>query len=170
MSYNYEKEVLINDQALDAEWKNQPTYTLKYGLAKADAQRDADTAKEALNYLCAKKDGEIRESCDKKPTEAQIANMVLMDPDVQKAKKALIEAQYNLNMLQVACYAFNDRKSALENLVKLFGMNYFSEPIADIEARGTLDDMSSNAAISKVKKAMGHTERRPSEPIMQRRK
>lgn len=39
-----------------------------------------------------------------------------------------INAKYDVDMCQAACWAFQERKAALENLVKLHGQNYFAGP------------------------------------------
>lgn len=154
MEFNYQEEVKINQYKLDIEWRNQPNYVLKYNEARADAQLVVDQAKEALDILIAEKDLEIRDGSDKKPTETAISNLILLDPEVQQAKQKLLQDKHQLALLQAACSAFDNRRSALENLVKLFGMSYFSEPNADIEARGKLEEIGRKGVVEKLRKSL----------------
>ncbi len=155
-SYDYQSEVLIDEYKLDMEWKKQPALAVKYGEAKADAQRDQDIAKEKLDYLIAQKDTYYRGTAEGKTTESAIKSKIDQDDDVVDARQRLIKCKHTVALMQAACDGFNQRKSALENLVKLFGMNYFVEPAADIESRGTVEAIQVDAAKKKVKEAMGH--------------
>lgn len=152
--FDYQKEILINEDELDLEWKRQPELLLKYATAKADAQWEVDQAKEALDLLVAEKDLDIRENSDKKPTESAIKNMVELDEEVQEANQKLIKCKHNFALLTAAVDAFNCRRSALENLVKLHSVGYFAEPIADIEDRGVLENARAKTAREKIKSAM----------------
>lgn len=154
MKADYTRDVEIDQNNLDVEWKRQPKLVLHWSEMRADAARDVDEAKEALEILIAEKDMEIRDSADKKPTESAIANMIKMDKDVQDAQQTLTEARHSLAKLQAACSAFDHKKAALENLVKLFGMSYFAEPSADLVSRGKLADMAEKGAKDKIEQRM----------------
>lgn len=155
-TYNYQKEIQIDEYNLDQEWKRQPALVVKYGEALADAKREADMAKEQLDLTIAEVDTDIRANLGegKKPTESALANMVTMHADVQSDKQAHIEAKHRVALLSAACSAFDNRRAALENLVKLHGMGYFAEPNADITARSTLDEATTKGAKHKVQAAL----------------
>ncbi len=141
MDFDYEKMVKIDTFNLDREWENQPSYMYSCAVALAEARKELDTAKEAYDIIVAEVDRSIRETSDKKPSEKAIEGMTLLDSDVQDAKKKLIEAKYNVSMLEAARAGLENKKDALTNLVKLHGMSYFAEPEADIEARGQLEEI-----------------------------
>lgn len=164
---DYQADVEIDPDQLDREWRKQASLMVKYGEAKAKAQHELDLAKEALELLCAQKDVDFRESYEgKKPTEAAIANMIMTDAEVQDARQALVEAKYRLGLMSAAVDGFQHRRAALENLVRLFGMQYYAEPFEDIEARGSLDDMTAAGAMNRVRKALQQS--KGEEPVAER--
>lgn len=168
MTFDYERMVKIDPYNLDREWQQQPDYMLSCMNALAEARRELDRAKEAYDITVAEIDQNIRENSDKKPSEKAIENMILLEPDVQAAKKDLIEAKYNVSMLEAARAGLENKREALTNLVKLHGMSYFAEPEADIEARGQLEEMRQQAARDKVK--IGKSQSTEQQPEQIRRK
>jgi len=89
-------------------------------------------AKEDMEYEKAQIDFAIREDPDKygiaKITENAINNAIIMEDSYQAKRTAYNEATRHVNVLQGVVYAINDRKSSLENLVKLHGQQYFAGP------------------------------------------
>ena len=166
---DYSKMVQIDEYNLDREWRVHPEFVLQCGEALAKARRELDEAKEAAELTAAEVDKHIRESADKKPTEREIENRVMAFPSVQEANGRLIEAKYNVFMLEAAKAGLEARGNALANLVKLHGMSYFAEPSADIEARGKLDDIRQEAVRSRVKIGKA-TEQQSEEAPVRRRK
>ena len=76
----------------------------------------------------------------------------------------LIEATYAVNILDTARWAFQHRKDALDNLVKLFLSNYYSESKAvGREARDMLADMRQD-------EHLGVLEKNPRSKLLRRRK
>lgn len=149
--FDYESMVTIDSYNLDKEWERQPALMLICGERLALARKELDIQKENYDITIAEVDRDIRESSDKKPVEKAIEGMVLMDPRVQEAKADLIEAKYNVSMLEAARAGLENKREALTNLVKLHGMTYFAEPCADIQAKGELQEIKQEMARNKVK-------------------
>lgn len=157
---NYQMDVTIDPSELDREWRDHPALMYYYGEAKAKAQYKLDLAKEKLDLLTAEADKEIREGFDsKKPTEAAITNMIMTRSEIVEARKAVLEARHKFALLSAAVEAFQHRKSALENLVRLFGMQYYAEPTEDILTRGTLDSMTETQVVNKIRASLTDSRR-----------
>lgn len=152
---DYSKMVQIDPYNLDHEWQVHPDYIFRCGEALANARRDLDEAKEAYDLEVAEVDRDIRESAEKKPVEREIENMITRAPSVQEAKQRLIDAKYNVSMLEAARAGLEARGAALANLVKLHGMTYYAEPSADIETRGRLEDIRQESLRARVKIGKG---------------
>ena len=131
-NFDYEKEIEIDPEALDIEWLQQPVLFLKYSEAAAQARKEVDFAKEKLDVVRARLDKSIREAPEqygvKKITEAVVANTVLTQDEYREAYKEMVNAKYQADLLTKVVQAFDQRKSALENLVRLYGQGYFSGP------------------------------------------
>jgi len=132
MELNYEQDVNIDETALDLEWKMQPMLMMKYCVHMAHVKKALDLAIEKLDVLKAKLDKEIRLNPEKyglaKVTETALENTILLQPEYEEANKEYIEAKYEYEIAQAAVRAMDQKKSALENLVKLLGMSYFAGP------------------------------------------
>ena len=129
---NYEADIQIDPDALDVEWLNQPDLMRKYVKNSAEADRDLDNAKEALDVERARLDLGIRVDPGKykleKITEGAISSTILQQESYQKATKAFTDAKYESNIAKAAVRAVEHRKTALENLVMLLRSSYFAGP------------------------------------------
>jgi len=128
---NYEKDLRIDPNALDIEWLEQASVFMRYAEASAEAAREVDKAKELLEVTKAEVDSDIRQKTkkgDKKPTEAAILGMVMQDPRYQQALSDYNDVKHESAILSAAVKAFEQRKVALENLVRLHGASYFAGP------------------------------------------
>ena len=129
---DYEKDITIDCEALEIEWLEQPIKMMKYARHAAETSRELDRVKENLDIVKAELDLKIRSNPEKykldKITEAAIQNTILLDPFYQKANKASLDARYESEMVKGALRAFDQRKDALENLVRLHGQQYFAGP------------------------------------------
>ena len=129
---NYEKDLKIDVDSLDVEWADQPTLMLKYTKISAEARMELDEAKENLGVVKAEIDLKIREKPEKfgivKLTEAAVQSAIILDEDFGKANSKCLKAAYELEMAQGAVRAVDQRKQALENLVRLHGLQYFAGP------------------------------------------
>lgn len=129
---NYEKDMFIDDSALDVEWLEQPSLMFKYSTHEAEKERERDLAKEALDLVKADLDRNIRENPDKygiaKVTETVILNTIITQDEYKEAYHKFLDIQYEYNIAKVAVRAVAQRKDALENLVRLHGQQYFAGP------------------------------------------
>lgn len=128
---DFKKDLMIDPEQLDLEWVNQPARFMFYAQQSAHAKDVRDRAKEKLEVVKAQVDGELRAGFaagEKKPTEAAIAAMVLQSKEYQNANESFLKAKLEADLLQAAVSAMDQRKSALENLVRLHAQQYFSGP------------------------------------------
>lgn len=131
---DYEQDLKINPEELDIEWLDQPQTFMRYAEAAANARLKMDRAKEHLDVIRAETDSRIRSNPNRfniegKVTEGAISAAILQQQDYQDVQDQFNEAHHNYNIMQAAVKAFDQRKTALENLVRLQGQNYFSSPI-----------------------------------------
>jgi hypothetical protein len=129
---SYKEELHIDLHRLEREWVEQPRLYHKYAEALADARLDLDRAKEQLDIKKANLDLEIRMDPAawglEKVTEAAINNTIILDENYTKLRSAVHQANHTVEVLFGAVRAFDHRKAALENLVRLHGQQYFSSP------------------------------------------
>lgn len=128
----YENDIRIDETALDVEWLEQPSLMMKYARTSSHARMILDQKKEALELVKAELDREIRTNPSRfgieKVTEAVVTAAIISHADYKEASDALISAKFESDIAQGALKAFDARKDALENLVKLHGMQYFAGP------------------------------------------
>ncbi len=145
---SYESDMYIDENELEVELLEQPSLMARYSRLLAEAKRDRDLAKENLDLVKAEINMDIRDNPEnyklEKVTESAIAACVLMEDDFKNAQKQLHEAEFEVNVLQGVLNAIDHRKSALENLVRLYGLNYFAGPsiphnISDVRQRRNLE-------------------------------
>lgn len=138
-------EILSIDQnLLDKEWLNQPRFFFQYARQLADARQAYEEAKANLKLVAAEADQKVRMKLtanEEKITEAVVSAAVLRRNDYREAEQAVFTAKHNMDVLDAAVEALRHRKDALENLVRLHGQNYFSEPRATGDNKRTVDDM-----------------------------
>lgn len=129
---NYEKDITIDDSALDLEWLDQPKLMLKYAQYAAQLSMERDILKEQVDVVKAELDAEIRTDPEKfglsKITEGAVSNTILVQEKYKQIMKDYLQSKYEADVAKGAVNAFEHRKNALENLVKLFGQQYFAGP------------------------------------------
>ncbi len=131
---NYETDLRIDETALDVEWLEQASLAMKYGRYYAIARRNVTEAEEKVKVTKAELISEANEDpvgcCNKeKPNAADIEAFYRNHERHKEAKKEWVDAQFELDMAEVAKNEFSfTRKAALENLVILHGQQYFAGP------------------------------------------
>lgn len=132
MSLDYERDISIDPEALDVEWLSQPSLVLKYSQHSATMRKKLDEKKQELDIAKAEADKKIRTNPSKygieKITEGAVTAAILTEEDYREAYTEYLNAKYEADMASAAVSAFEHRKSALENLVRLFGQQYFAGP------------------------------------------
>jgi hypothetical protein len=130
---DYEKDLEIDPESLDLEWLRHSNIFMKYSEQKADAKRELDRANEKVKtirselILEARKGGE--ELIGVKPTDSIVEAWYRVQDKYIDVITEKIEAEFSYNILDGAVYAFQNRKTALENLVKLMIAGYFAGPV-----------------------------------------
>ena len=134
MDINYEQDIRIDPNSLDVEWLEQPGLMRKYTIHSALMEKTKDEAKEKLDLMKAQIELNIRENPEKyglaKITEAAVQSTVLLQEEYQEAAREYNDAKYEHNIAVGAVRSIDQRKTALENLVKLLGTSYFAGPKA----------------------------------------
>lgn len=132
VGYNVDRDLHIDESALDVEWLQQPRLFMKYASAASDKRRAADKAKEQLELVKANLDSFIRKDPAEydiaKVTEATVANAILKEDEYKDAMSDYIDAKHEYELTQAAVRAMDQRKTALEDLVRLHGQQYFAGP------------------------------------------
>ena len=166
---DYNKDLMIDPDGLDVEWLNQPARYMRYSELSAQARRDVDRAKAALDVVRATLDRDIRQHPDKfsldKITESAVQSVLVVDPKYRTASDAVIQAQYEADLLNSAVRAFDQRKSALEGLVRLQGQGYFAAPSVPHDLALEARKRSGEAAVvSRIKEQAARRHAYPDEP------
>ncbi len=131
---NYEQDVNIDERALDVEWLKQADLMRKYATHAADTKKDMDEAKERLETGKAKIEMGVRQDPKEygleKVTEGAIQSTIQLQEEYQKLNQGYINAKYENDVAVAVVRAIDQKKTALENLVKLLGVSYFAGPQA----------------------------------------
>lgn len=154
---DYEKDMLLDQHALDYEWLRQASLFQKYSVVYADACADKDDAKEKLLRVDAEIDLDIRQNWrdygfDVKPTEPAIKAAVVLDPRHIKASKEFVEASRYATILQGSKVALEHKKAALERLSALYLSGYWADPRVTKEAKENYNQTVQSAHRSQLEK------------------
>ena len=132
MDLNYEKDLTIDSEALDVEWLGQAELMRRYTHHAANMKKGMDEAKEQMDVAKAQLDMGIRSAPNKygleKVTEGALQSLILLQPQCQKLSQAYIDAKYEYDIAVGAVRSMDQRKDALENLVRLLNASYFAGP------------------------------------------
>jgi len=131
---NPDRDTQIDKNRLDDEWLEQPKIIRHWTEQAAEARRDFEHTKADLVVVKAEVARAARSDPESvglaKITEAAIAEYVPTDKRVRKAEKMVIDARYEMEIMDGFVEAMQHRKKALENAVELFLSGYFAEPRA----------------------------------------
>lgn len=133
---SYEDDINIDESALDVEWLEQPQKMMRYCKMAAEAQRRVSLAKENVDFVYATVNRAVRNDPEsygvaagsRGITEDSIKSAIQVHSEYQAATKDYVDAKYEAEVAAGAVRAFDQRKSALENLVRLHGASYFAGP------------------------------------------
>lgn len=134
MKLDYKKDVRINDAALDLEWLDQAELAVSYGREWATLKKKVAILDEKVKVIRSKL---IRKAW-KNPQDTlgqpkgsiqTVEAYYRTHKKHMKLKEELFEAQEELDLVEVAKNEISfTRKSALENMVKLYAADYFAGP------------------------------------------
>jgi len=124
----------IDKLNLDMECIRQAELYKEYSDNLASAVFNKDKCKEELAVLKAEVDSEIRADPSEygfesvRPTETAIINAVIQDSRVVKKTEEYLESCYQVNVLEGSKWAMEQKKTALELIVKLYVSGYWADP------------------------------------------
>lgn len=151
---NYEEDIRIDPTALDIEWLGQAEMMIKYTRHAAQARMELDQSKQALDIIRAGLDKDIRELPKQygleKVTDKAVESTIITLMEYQESFQEYLDAKYEADMAQGAVQAFQQRKDALQDLVRLHGQSYFAGPSIprDIAWENEAFKKKTNAGIS----------------------
>ncbi len=155
----------LDENLLDKEWINQVAHFFKYARKLARARKGHEEAKADLAVTEAELARDIRASPEafqlppKPPANDVVEKTILLRVEHTRARDAVIIAKHRVDVLQAYVDALDHRKKALENLVHLRAMNYFSEPVAPKVARDQTERAERQAAFGGGKKVSNRKEK-----------
>lgn len=125
---DFEEDVKIDKKQLEEENVYQPAMYFCWSNKLADARTELDFAKDTLNATRAKKELHYRRNPpdDMKITEGVISALVADDRDIQDALDTVTRVQEAVNTLYAVVNAAEQRKCAVDNLVKLSLASYYN--------------------------------------------
>lgn len=162
--FDFDADIAIDPNYLDAEFLNHASVFMKYAKESAWANKQVKICEEKIKLIRSRLIKEVTEDPEEclgkgiKATAPTIEAYYRDHEDHIRAKRELIEATYYADLLQNAVFAFQARKTALENLVRLYGQEYFSSPQEprDLQDAVTkLEELKKKSTMNKIKERMG---------------
>ena len=155
-----EEDLAIDKYRLDREWLHQPQLYLKYAMASAHFNKLAALAADEVKVIEANLEADAAEDPEAclgrgvKATIDRCKSYALQHPQRAKARNKAVQAKWHADMALNAVFAMNQRKDALEQLVRLQGMELNSAPVArDSISREGQSEMLHRVASNAVKEA-----------------
>lgn len=128
---DYREDIQIDEYTLETEWVKQSSLYMKWAEKHAEAVRVKDRYKEQLDLTKAELDFLIRAEPEKfnmtKVTEPAIVNAIYQNKEYIEALKKYNDAVTDTHIFKGAMDALNHKKTALENLTKLWLNSYYSD-------------------------------------------
>lgn len=134
MSLDYKKDMYIDHNSLEVEWKLQPELAIKYGDHYADVLAKYDLAEENVKVIRSELTNEVWRNPKKclgegiTPTDKKVEAYYRTHKNHKKAKEKWLKFKHKLETASNAKWEISNRKAALENLVILHGQQYFAGP------------------------------------------
>lgn len=151
-----ERILLIDENALDKEWLRQPKLFFEHAHDLADQRDIYERKKRSLELERANLDKAIRDDPEAfgltKLTENLVTNTIIRQESFIQKQDKLNEAKYELDLAQAIVTSLDQKKAALENLVRLHGQNYFSTPSGKGLGKEVAEDIEKKAARTKKRR------------------
>jgi len=153
------QDLVIDEFNLVEEWLNQAELFNSYAEEKTEADKKLGKAKEELEVISAELKQDIARTPKDygiivKPTVQLIDAVVIQDKDYVRQRGLIIDLIYERDMCSNAVKAIDIKKSALENIVKLHGQNYFATPSEKGIKGEVIGDMKEGATKGSVSRRM----------------
>ena len=130
--FDYEEFMEIDEDSLDVEWLEQPKKMVQMVKIAAKVKINMERAKDNLAQVKAELAKKVRASPEKygieKITIDAVNDVVQTNAKYIEAYEEYLEAVYENDVASGSVKATEQRKSSLENLVKLHGQQYFAGP------------------------------------------
>jgi hypothetical protein len=167
--FHFEQDVGIDLDNLHEEWRAHAQIRYKYAkevayldMVAKQQRKLIDVKKAKLKETISKLILQTKENNPKftvQQIDATIAGreaMIAPEKEYSDEQNNLIKIEYDLNMAKNALQAFDDRKTALENEVKLWTRSYFSSPTEErqINLGKSIDAQSKDKASEKARSTM----------------
>ena len=156
METNFEKDIAIDKHSLDIEWEKQPALFEKYARASVEATAERDRKKLDRDTTIAELRLKIlnfyNEQGSKKPTENAIDAEIIISEEHKQVSENLIAANEKVGLTDAAKWAMQQKRDALENMVKLHLAGYFSDPKIPQEAKDEADKTTRTELKRRLKK------------------
>lgn len=169
--FDFEDDIQIDLDNLHKEWEMHAQTRYKYSSELAYLDKVVKQQKKLIEVKKTKLKEAISrliiqiKGLDPKMTvqqvDATVAGHEQIKPEEQEYSEAqdkLIDLEYNLNMARNAVQAFDDKKTALENEVKLWTKDYFSSPTEERKInvyKGHKNDQTSTNIRGKINRKKG---------------
>jgi len=136
----------IDEFNLDQAWVKQPRLYFTWAKKAADARRDMDQLKADLEVTRAEIDSDVRRDpnsfgIETKITEKVVEAVVAQDVRCVGVLKRMREAKHRFDVVSAVVASLDQRKSALEQLVRLRLADYYSEPRAPKDKREEMEEV-----------------------------
>ena len=157
---NFEQDVAIDLDDLHNEWARHAQVRYRYAEEVSYLERVCKKAHEKVKTVRSRL---IREAKELKLSSADLREAYYREhKDHQEAKDEQINAEYDLSMAWNALNAFDDRKYALQDEVKLWIRNYFATPREErmVEGGKRIEDINRDKTSQKQRAATNQTRRR----------
>lgn len=157
MGYKQDGEAIvqIDQNHLDRECINLPNQYVTWAFRSAEAKRDMDEAKAALDVCSAEVAQDIRQHPDKydleKVSEKAIEALVPTTKAYKAAQKTFFRAKHAVDMSQAVVWALEHKKRALTLLVELHGMGYFGNVKISADGKAAVERMTAKRSVHKRK-------------------
>ena len=143
----------IDPDRLDEEWLAQPRRYHEKAVLLANCRRSYEMQKAKRDVVTAEMDRDVR--CDPKAfgldklTETVIEKTIVLGKGYQMANEKVVLAKHDLDIAQAAVDALDQKKHALQDMVRLRLANYYAEPLIPPEARKVIDAVFSDKAFNR---------------------
>ena len=153
---DYAEDLKINKFDLETEWLNQPSLYFHYSKLAIDAKLEVDQAKEDLEFTKADLNLNIRSNPGnynvEKVTNESVAAAMVCDVEYETRVREYNEARHAYETINAAVRAMEQRKSALENLVRLQLSGIHSTPKVDGATQKEMDEVVQESTKQQIRR------------------
>jgi len=128
---SYEQDIKIDIWKLEEEWMYQPSRFQKYAKILSNKIWDRDRMKQRIEIARSKIDKRIRKNPSdyglEKATDSAVVAIINTDKEIRQLNKDLNRLNYEVNRYGGIKSSFEQKKSALEYLTRLYLAGYFAD-------------------------------------------